>query len=52
MTRSASFSLKMIRNTMAVVLIGSISGKVIFQNFCQPVAPSTSAASEMSLGRA
>src|SRR6185369_15932303 len=51
-TISASFNWKMMRSTMAVALTGSISGKVISQNDCQRLAPSTFAASESSLGRA
>ena len=52
MTMSASFSLKMMRRMMAVTLTGSISGKMICQNDCQGVAPSTFAASRMSFGSA
>ena len=52
MTMSASFSSKMMRRITAVTLTGSISGKVIFQKLCQPVAPSTLAASSTSFGSA
>ena len=52
MTMSASFSSKMIRSTIAVTLTGSISGKVISQNDCQRLAPSTLAASFTSIGSA
>ena len=44
-TMSASFNLKIILITVVVMLTGSISGKVIFQKCCQPVAPSIFAAS-------
>ena len=50
MTMSASFSLKMMRMTTAVTLTGSISGKVTCQKLCQPLAPSTLAASSTSFG--
>ena len=52
MTMSASFSLKMMRSTIAVIETGSISGKVIFQKPCQGPAPSTFAASTISFGKA
>src|SRR6185312_8837905 len=51
MTMSASFSLKIMRMTIAVTLTGSISGKVICQKPCQGPAPSTFAASCTSLGK-
>src|ERR1700756_2177265 len=50
MTMSASFSSKMIRMMTAVMLTSPIRGKVIFQNVCQALAPSTLAASNTSPG--
>src|SRR5215510_14137047 len=52
MTMSASLSWKMMRNTTAVTLTGSMSGKVICQKLCHLLAPSTLAASDNSFGRA
>src|ERR1700752_1617352 len=49
-TMSASFSLKMMRMISTVTLTGSMIGKVTCQNDCQPLAPSTLAASSTSLG--
>src|SRR5690348_8363884 len=51
-TMSASFSLKMILMIRTVMLTGSVIGKVTCQNDCQPLAPSTLAASSTSLGMA
>src|SRR5262245_12270042 len=51
-TMSASFSWKMMRRTTAVTLTGSMIGKVICQNDCHLLAPSTLAASDSSLGNA
>src|SRR5260221_6436576 len=52
MTMSASFSWKITLKMTAVMLTGSMSGNVIFQNVCQGLAPSTFAASETSAGSA
>src|SRR5581483_6713408 len=49
-TMSASFNLKMMRMISTVTLTGSMIGNVTCQNDCQPLAPSTLAASSTSFG--